>query len=94
MRSWLSETSPEEATAWESAMLDHPFGEDEWAEARTRLKNLLHQDARVAGEGSMLAYLCCCAESTAGSHPLPSLASVAEEFYQEHGMEGSQEAGS
>ena len=59
MRSWLSETSPEEAAEWESAMLDHPFGEDEWAEARTRLKNLLHQDAREAGEESMLAYLCC-----------------------------------
>jgi hypothetical protein len=51
---------------------------------------LLSEDGKTASEESLRAYLCCCAESASGVHPLPSLVSLANELYQEHGMENAQ----
>ena len=92
MNDWLAEMSLHEARAWESAMLDHPFDQDDWAAARNLLLSHLEKTGKTAGEASLRSYLCCCAESTGGVHPLPSLASLADEFYREHGMEGAEEA--
>ena len=90
MNSWLSEMSSEEAGAWELAMTSHSFGQDEWHTAKNLLLRLLREQGKTASEESLRAYLCCCAESATGVHPLPSLASLANELYQEHGMESAQ----
>ena len=90
MSSWLTKMSSEESGEWESAIANHSFDQDDWSSARNLLLSLLSEDGKTASEESLRAYLCCCAESATGVHPLPSLASLAHELYQEHGMENAQ----
>ena len=90
MNSWLSEMSSEEAGAWELAMTSHSFGQEDWSAARNLLLRLLREDGKTASDELLRSYLCCCAESGSGVQPLPSLASLAHERYQEHGMENAQ----
>lgn len=91
MTGWLSEFREDEAEEWGKVMLSHSFDEKEWKNARTRLQELLKEDGKQAEEGSMRSYLSCCAESVAGSHPVPSLQSLVEELYEEYGMENSKD---
>ena len=90
MNSWLSEMSSEESGEWESAIANHSFDQEDWSSARNLLLRLLREDGKTASDELLRSYLCCCAESGSGVHPLPSLASLANELYQEHGMENVQ----
>jgi len=90
MNSWLSEMSSEESGEWESAIANHSFDQEDWSSARNLLLRLLREDGKTASDELLRSYLCCCAESGSGVHPLPSLASLAHELYQEHGMENAQ----
>jgi len=89
MTEWLSGMRDDEARAWEEVMLAHAFDEREWKNGRDRLKELLKADGKQADEGSLRSYLSCCAESSGGSHPLPSLPSLVEELYRSYGMENA-----
>lgn len=86
---WLQQLSPTESKKWEETMLDHSFGSEEWEIARNALHKLLTEDNRTATEAATRSYLACCAESVGSVHPLPDLAEIVGEFYQQYGMENS-----
>ena len=90
MSSWLTEMSSEESGEWELAMIRYSFDQEDWSAARNLLLRLLCEDGKTASDELLRSYLCCCAESSSGVQPLPSLASLAHDLYQEHGMENAQ----
>ena len=90
MSFWLTDMNSQESEEWESAIANHSFDQEDWSSARNLLLRLLREDGKTASEESLRAYLCCCAESATGVHPLPALAALAHELYLEHGMENAQ----
>ena len=83
----ISKLSKEEQAEWHEVMLAHPYDFQDWDQARSCLRKLLHQQNKTATESAVRSYVSCCAEALAGGYPLPNLSTTIEDFYQEYGME-------
>ncbi len=84
-----SKINNDERRKWVEVILQHPFDEDDWYDARISLIKLLSLDEKYADEDAIRSYICCCAEATSGSFPLPTLKDLVNEFYNEFGMESA-----
>ena len=84
-----SKINKEDSRKWGEVILQHSFDEEDWYSARSSLINLLSLDNKSADENAIRSYICCCAEATNGTFPLPPLEELVSEFYNQYGMESA-----
>ncbi|MBT3667962.1 MAG: hypothetical protein HN548_10840 [Opitutae bacterium] len=86
-----SEINKEERLKWGEVILQHSFDEEDWYLARSSLIKLLSLNNKYADEDAIRSYICCCAEATSGTIPLPPLKDLVSDFYNHYGMESAKE---